>query len=132
MDTPDTRFSRISKLLVDRDETTTDAALAQRQRYIVTLRCGADLAGSYTLQLAGFDCCQHRKQVLPGRVSTRIGTGLATAPLLLWPSFQQSFGDVLASLAGPNAVTSYTDDHQSAAVVFGNAETTDRAPCESL
>lgn len=127
MDTPDTRFSRISKLLVDRDETTTDAALAQRQRYIVTLRCGADLAGSYTLQLAALTAASIANRCFPGAVRLALGPGLATAPLLLWPSFQQSFGEVLASLAGPNAMTSYTDDHQSAAVVFGNAEATDRA-----
>lgn len=127
MDTPDTRFSRISKLLVDRDETTTDAALAQRQRYIVTLRCGADLAGSYTLQLAALTAASIANRCFPGAVRLALGPGLANAPLLLWPSFQQSFGEVLASLAGPNAMTSYTDDHQSAAVVFGNAETTDRA-----
>src|ERR1700730_2148966 len=46
------QLSRISKLLVDRIEITTDEALARRELFGITLRCGPDVVQSRTTQLA--------------------------------------------------------------------------------
>ena len=83
MYTPDVRISRISKLLVDRDETAPETALERRQQCIVTLRCGDDLAQSYTLQLAVLTAANIAIRCFPGAVRIALGQKLAGAPLLL-------------------------------------------------
>ena len=45
-------FSRISKLFLDRDEELPEQSLARRARQRIIVVCGADVAHSYTLQLA--------------------------------------------------------------------------------
>src|SRR5712692_7226738 len=91
MDTSDAPFSRISKLLVDRDETSIEDALAQRQRYAVTLSCGNDVAQSYTLQLAVLTAANIATRCFPGAVRLALASGLAEEPLLVWPSLKQTF-----------------------------------------
>ena len=119
-------FSRISKLLVDRDEMTIEAALSKRRRYIVTLNCGSDVAESYTLQVAALTAASIASRCFPGGVRIGLPPELAAAPLLLWPSLKQSFGEVLASLAGTNALADISADENVTAVIFGNSMSTGR------
>src|SRR5688572_5519159 len=108
----DIRLSRISKLFVDRDETTTTAALARRQQHFVTLRCGSDVEHSYTLQLSVLTAANIANRCFPGAVRIALEQRLADASLLLWPSLKQTFGQVLVSLLGPDALTHLTTQEQ--------------------
>jgi hypothetical protein len=126
MDTPDGRFSRISKLLVDRDETAIESALERRQRYSVTLCCGEDVARSYTLQLAVLTAAKIAIRCFPGAVRVWVDTALADAPLQLWPSLKWSFGQALASIVGPGAFIDGRTDMHGTSVIFGNTERTGR------
>src|SRR2546427_306048 len=102
MDTTEAGFSRISKLFVDRDETDIEVALARRQQHTVILRCGEDVARSYTLQVAVLTAANIASRCFPGAVRIVLPPGLAEAPLLVWPSLKQTFGQALAALLGPN------------------------------
>jgi hypothetical protein len=121
MDTPDVRFSRISKLLVDRDEAAPDDVLAQRRGYTVTLACGDDVAASYTLQVAVLTTANIAARCFPGAVRVALPSRLAEAPLRLWPALPQSFGEALASLLGPGTLADGGDQAGGRSVVFGNA-----------
>jgi hypothetical protein len=121
MDTVDAPFSRISKLLVDRDETSVEEALAQRRQFAVTLRCGADVALSYTLQLAVLSAANIASRCFPGAVRFGLPPGVAEAPLLIWPGLKQTFGGALASVAGPDALVT-GDRAPGRTVIFGNAD----------
>lgn len=127
MDTPQGRFSRISKLLVDRDDTATDAALERRQRYGVTLCCGGDVANSYTLQLAVLTAANIATRCFPGAVRALLERGLAESPLLVWPSCGWSFKQALVSIIGPAAMAEHDTSIEGSAVVFGDANTSVRA-----
>ena len=98
MDTTGTQFSRISKLFVHRDGMAIEAALARRQRHAVILHCGSDVARSYTLQLAVLTAANIASRCFPGVVRIALQPGLAEAPLLVWPSLKQMFGQALAGL----------------------------------
>jgi hypothetical protein len=119
MDTVETQFSRISKLFADRDETAIDDALARRRHHAVILRCGADLAGSYTLQLAVLTAANIASRCFPGAVRIALEPGLAETQLLVWPSLKQTFGQALADLLGLAAFTS--NEVAGHTLVFGNA-----------
>lgn len=121
MDTPDTSFSRISKLLVDRDETSIEDALAQRKRYTIKLSCGNDVAESYTLQLAVLTAANIASRCFPRAVRLALASGLAEAPLLVWPSLKQTFGQALATLVGSDAFIQASDMQAGRRVLFGNA-----------
>lgn len=127
MDIPDGRFSRISKLLVDRDETDVEAALERRRRYRVTLCCGGDVAQSYTLQLAVLTAANIAVRCFPGAVRVSLEAGLADAPLLLWPHLKWTFGQALASIVRPDAIIDGHAVTQGSAIVFGNANPTVRS-----
>jgi molybdopterin/thiamine biosynthesis adenylyltransferase len=116
----DLELSRISKLFVDRDQTTTDAALARRQEFAVTLLCGDDVAGSYTLQLALLTAASIAVRCFPGAVRAVVPVKLADAPLLIWPQLKLTFGQALRDLLGPEA--RFGDGDPAAhGLVFGNA-----------
>ncbi|HYW38075.1 MAG TPA: ThiF family adenylyltransferase [Terriglobales bacterium] len=121
MDTPDVRFSRISKLFVDRDEVALDAVLAQRQGYSITLSCGDDVGQSYTLQLAILTAANIAGRCFPGAVRVELSQRLAAAPLLLWPSLKQTLGQALLSLLGPQALMGACHFTARRTVIFGNA-----------
>jgi hypothetical protein len=127
MNTPDIRISRISKLLVDRDETALEAAFERRHQFIVTLRCGDDLAQSYTLQLAVLSAANIAIRCFPGAVRIALGQKLAGAPLLLWPSLNQTLGLALVSIIGPGGIIAEGGETPDNAVVFGNAAPPQRA-----
>jgi hypothetical protein len=125
METPDTALSRISKLFVDRDQTSVEAALARRQRYTVNLLCGPDVEQSYTLQLAVLTAANVANRCFPGAVQIALEHTLEDAPLLVWPSLERTFGQALADLLGRRALTDLRSHEQEGrAVIFGNAPPT--------
>ena len=77
----DPGFSRISKLILDRDQLGTEVVLARRQEFGVTLSCGEDVASSRTLQLAVLTAASIACRCFPGAVHTAISPTLAQAPL---------------------------------------------------
>ena len=100
----DLELSRISKLFVDRDQASAEAALARRKEFAVTLLCGADVAGSYTLQLAVLTAAALAGRCFPGAVRAVCPAKAAEAGLKLWPSLGLSFGEALLQLVGPGAL----------------------------
>ena len=97
-------LSRISKLLVDRDQASDDEALARRQKIAVALCCGDDVASSYTLQLAVLTAASIANRCFPGAVRAAISPHLAAAPLRLWPWRKLTFGDAIAEILGRGAL----------------------------
>ena len=122
MKTSSIRLSRISKLLIDRTEITTEEALARRELYSVTLRCGPDVVHSRTLQVAVLTAANIATRCFPGAVKIDLEPSLAEARLVLWPSLQYTFGQVLVSLVGPDAlIDSGRVEHEGRTLIFGNA-----------
>jgi hypothetical protein len=120
-----TKLSRISKLLVDRDERITEEALIHRQQYPVTLRCGPDVEESYSLQVAVLTAANIANKCFPGAVRVVLEERLAEAPLLIWPSLKHTFGQTLACLLGPEALVDRTGHEQEGhALIFGSASPT--------
>lgn len=128
MNQPEMRISRISKVLVDRDQITTDAVLARRKLYKVALQCGPDVARSRTLQLAVLTAANIANRCFPGAVKVVLEPSLEAAGLLLWPSIQQTFGQALIDLLGTDALAS--PDHfepDGPILLFGEVPSTPRA-----
>lgn len=124
----DIELSRISKLFLDRDQTSPEIALARRQEYAITLICGADVTGSYTLQLAVLTAASIANRCFPGAVRIALNPKLRTAPLLLWPTLNLSFEQALLSLLGPSALTELRGPVQiTRGLIFGNAPESERA-----
>jgi hypothetical protein len=121
----DLELSRISKLMMDRDQASADAVLARRQAFGVTLCCGDDVAGSYILQLAVLTAAGIACRCFPGAVRVAHSATLAEAPLLVWPWLNLTFGGALAEILGPVAADG--DAGASHAVIFGNAPVRKRA-----
>ena len=125
METLNIRLSRISKIHVDRDALTSQDALARRELYGITLRCGPDVEQSRTLQLAVLTAANIANRCFPGAVKIVLGPGLEEAPLLLWPSLEQTFGQALVRLLGPDTLRrSNTVGQDGRTLLFGNAPTT--------
>lgn len=120
----DIELSRISKLLMDRDQVGADAVLARRQTFSVKLCCGDDVAGSYTLQLAVLTAAVIGCRCFPGAVRATYSEALRDAPLLVWPWLKLSFGNALAEILGPSAPAAGTESHE---VIFGDASARERA-----
>ncbi len=114
-------LSRISKLFVDRDAETPEAALSRRMGFGVTLVCGEDVAASYTLQLAVLTAARIGIRCFPGAVRALVSPTLSTATLRLWPGLKLTFGQALAGVLGAEAIDGA---HQGAGrdVVFGAAD----------
>ena len=122
MGTHDLEFSRISKLLVDKDQSSATAALARRQAHTVMLACGADVAESYTLQLAVLTAARIARRCFPDAVRIALNPALKGAPLRLWPCLTQSFGQALAEIIEPQFIAAPQDQPRATRVlVFGNA-----------
>ena len=118
----DTQLSRISKLLIDRDDVTAQEALTQRQSHTVVLVCGADVARSRTLQLAVLSAANLAVRCFPEAVRVALDDSVAASPFLPWPSFRTTFGQVLSRhvgskmLTGPERVC-----NRERTVIFGDA-----------
>lgn len=122
MNTDKIELSRISKLFVDRDQTTVGEALARRRNYGVTLVCGDDVECSYVLQLAVMTAVSLANRCFPGAVRVALDRKLADSRLLVWPNLGLSFAQALKGLAGAAALGAPADcAARSRAVVFGNA-----------
>jgi hypothetical protein len=117
----DSELSRISKLLMDRDQASAEAALAQRQGCGVALCCGDDVASSYTLQLAVLTAASIACRCFPGAVRIARPPALAKAPLLLWPLLNLTFGEAFAEILGRGAWSGSGQAPAPRALVFGNA-----------
>lgn len=119
------RLSRISKLLVDRDEVTTDEALARRSQYSVTLRCGPQVASSRTMQLAVLTAAETAHRCFPGAVTVECEPAVEGAPFLPWARLNQTFGQALATILGQDAFKEQPDLVSNRRVLlFGNAPLT--------
>jgi hypothetical protein len=120
----DLQLSRISKLLVDRGRASAEAVLRRRQEFAVTLLCGDDVAGSYTLQLAVLTAASIAARCFPGAVRAAISPQLAESPLLVWPSLKLTFGQAVSDLLGPGAlIDAGGHDPMTRGLIFGNAPT---------
>jgi hypothetical protein len=121
MDQSEIGVSRISKLLIDRDQTDAGDVLARRQGFTVTLLCGVDVANSYVLQLAVVTAANIASRCFPGAVRTALPPGLAASPLMIWPWRKLTFGAALTEILGTNAII--PPDKASSdgrGLVFGN------------
>lgn len=116
----DLKLSRISKLLIDRDQASPDAILAKRQAFGVTLACGDDVATSYVLQLAVLTAASIAVRCFPGAVRVAYSPKLAEAPLLVWPWLDLTFGGALAEILGIAVAVGGDVDASHHAVIFGN------------
>ena len=121
MDTYNPDLSRISKLLVDREQVSPEVAQARRQ-VPITLCCGADISGSYTLQLAVLTAANIAHRCFPRSTRVTLDPALEHAPSLVWPSLNWTFKQALEHILGADVFSRSTtvpsDDHM---VVFGNA-----------
>jgi hypothetical protein len=117
----DTNLSRISKLLIDRNQASAEAVLALRQAYGVTLCCGEDVASSYTLQVAVLTAARIACRCFPGAVRVVLAPALAQAPLLIWPWLHQTFGEALIEILGPLALIQCSAAQPHHPLLFGNA-----------
>lgn len=128
MKQPETGISRISKVLVDRDQMTTDAVLARRKLYKVALRCGPDVSRSRTLQLAVMTAANIANRCFPGAVKIVLEPSVENAGLLFWPSIEQTFGQALITLLGADALISPNNFQPNVPVLlFGDAPSLPRA-----
>jgi hypothetical protein len=122
MSTGTIELSRISKLFVDRDQTTVGEALARRRNHRVTLVCGADVERSYVLQLAVMTAASLANRCFPGAVRVALDRTLADSHLLVWPTLDLTFAEALTRLAGATAlVGSEASTEGTRTIVFGNA-----------
>jgi len=123
----DASLSRISKLLIDRDETSVEDASTQRKRFAVTLVCGADVAASRSLQIAVLTAANIAQRCFPGAVRLRLSPGLAEASLLVWRRLKQTFADALSGVLGPDAIAASQDETDDWRLLFGNVPRMPRA-----
>lgn len=121
MGAADLRLSRISKLLLDRDQENPDAVLARRQGFAVELMCGEDIAGSATLQAAVLTAAAIAVRCFPGAVRAAVPPKLAAAPLRFWPALGLTFGDALIDILGPGTIHDAASEAGTRGLVFGNA-----------
>lgn len=126
------RLSRISKLLVDRDDMSVKDALTRRRGQKVILVCGADVGTSYTLQVAVLTAASLAKRCFPGAVRIVLDDRLAASPLLPWPSMGLTFGQALSRAAGqrrllPGHSLHNRERNGGTAIVFGDVNAPDTA-----
>jgi len=115
-------LSRISKLLVDSEELSLEEALARRERFQITLRCGPDVAGSRTLQLAALTAAGIAARCFPGAVRVVLDKALAGANLVVPPLTEGSFAAALENLVGArNLHLSIPAETGGRVLLFGNA-----------
>ncbi len=117
-------LSRISKLFADRDSLPTWDGLRKRRQFGVTLVCGADVAGSYMLQLAVLTAAKIATRCFPDAVRIALPVQDEEAATLLWPEMKErpAFGAMLRQIVGAqNVVVDRGDPHRSNVLMFGDA-----------
>jgi hypothetical protein len=116
------KLSRISKLLVDREELSVSEVRARREQFAVTLLCGPDVGQSRTLQLAVLTAASIATRCFPGAVRVILDKALASSDLLLPPLIQGPFAPALADLIGRgNLYFSTGSEAIGRVLLFGNA-----------
>ena len=121
-------LSRISKLLVDRDDMPVEEVFERRQAHSVTLICGTDVGMSHTLQLAVLTAASLASRCFPGAVRVVLDERLEASPLLLWPSLCLTLGQALSEIVGAPGLSAYHDlGGNRGTVVFGDATAPNRA-----
>jgi hypothetical protein len=100
MNSPNVMLSRISKLLVDRSQISVGEALERRERFAVTLKCGADVGHSRTLQLAVLTAANIASRCFPRATRIVLDESLHKARFLVWPLNQSTFGAAVADVIG--------------------------------
>jgi hypothetical protein len=96
--------SRISKLLIDRDGVTADAARQLREAHTIKIKCGSDLRGSRGLQLAALTIAHVASRCFPNAVRAAVPALVAEARCLVWPSVDMNLGQAF-SATGVDVVT---------------------------
>lgn len=121
-------MSRISKLFADRDQTSVETALERRKSHNVTLVCGTDVGGSYTLQLAVLTAARIAVRCFPGAVRIALPEALCQAQLRVWPSLGVTFGACLYEIVGADGLSQTTQPVlPGSSILFGNAAEIDDA-----
>jgi len=100
MNSPNVLLSRISKLLVDGSQLSVKYALERRERFAVTLKCGADVGRSRTLQMAVLTAANIASRCFPRAVKIVLDESLRDARLLVWPVIESTFGTAVADSVG--------------------------------
>ena len=122
MKAPEFTISRISKLLVDSSGLSTQAALARREGFAITLRCGADVKQSRTLQLAVLTAANIAARCFPRAVRVVLEGDLFDAPQMAWTSITGTFGSTLSNIVGSGSVhAAAMSENDGPALLFGNA-----------
>ncbi|HUW30820.1 MAG TPA: hypothetical protein VM223_04355, partial [Planctomycetota bacterium] len=115
------RLSRISKLLVDSDEISVGDALARREQFAVTLRCGPDIGQSRTLQVAVLTAASIATRCFPGAVNVVLDKAGTGSNIVLTPLIQGSFAAALAELVGAQNLRLYDGSEVTGKVLlFGD------------
>ncbi len=115
-------LSRISKLLVDGRDLSTQEALARRECFAITLRCGPDVERSRTLQLAVLTAANIATRCFPGAVRVVLEGGVPDARFLVWPSIAGTFRSALADIVGLNSLNGAAEpENKGRVLLFGNA-----------
>ena len=123
MQDENSNLSRISKLFADGDSLPTLEGLRKRQQFGVTLVCGADVAGSYMLQLCVLTAAKIAIRCFPDAVRVVLPAQDDGAATLLWPELRDrpSFGALLRQIVGAqNVVADRGDLPDSNALLFGH------------
>jgi len=121
MEAEATDLSRISKLLLDRDQMPLEEALARRQQFNLTLVCGADVQHSYVLQLAVLTAASIGVRCFPGAVQVALPPSLRDAQLRIWPTLGWTFQKALADILGPGKLLDLASDNIGGpALAFGD------------
>ena len=119
----DPEFSRISKLFVDRDQTSGADAMQKRKEHVIVLRCGQDISTSATLQLAVLTAARLAARCFPDAVRIVAESELSKMPMLAWPDCTQSFGDILANSLSASAFDPVESiNGRKTSLVFGQCD----------
>ena len=115
-------LSRISKLFVDSSAVSTHEALKRRKSFVISLRCGADVEQSRTVQLAVLTATNIAARCFPGAVRVVLEGALAKARLRIWQSPACTLGSVIADILGPDGMYEEgRSEIEGPTLLFGNA-----------
>ncbi len=120
-------LSRISKLFADRDSIPTRDGLKKRQKFEVTLVCGADVAACYMLQLCVLTAAKIATRCFPDAVRVVLAAQDDKTAALLWPELKDrlTFAAVLRQIVGDqNVVADRGGWPRSNTLLFGSAPET--------
>lgn len=114
-------ISRIDKLFADRDNIVPEIANSRRRSFSIDIRCGDDVANSYTLQLAAITAANIASRCFPGAIAVHLSDTLRKAPCLVWPSMKLTLEQAFIVTVGAQALAM---DKKGAAraLIFGEVQ----------